>query len=223
MHKRIIALAIAVCTMSIVAVPTTAAQENCENPAEGVEVCDTDDDPAPEQVDIAVEEDGVGELTVTFSEQETPWFKHRSVKASGGTAESSAVGPTNAEAKAKCEYDDSEFPCTAVNGYAFGERTVEEGVNVGTSCDGLGSGPTPACTVLSGSADARYQDTDVRLVVFCGSMGFIGVTPCPQDASFGGSASTPGGDASVFGGAQPLSPSVFLCESDPATGFTCAP
>lgn len=229
MKRLSIAVAIALCLTTVVVASPATAENDCQNPAEGVTICDSDEDPEPEQVELTGGDEGNATLTITYEETERFFSKNRKAEASAQTGESSPVGANEVDVRVTCEFGeatapgtDQQVPCQAVGANALAEESFARRASVRAGCDGIATGPTPACTLASGSVDARFNDTGVRLVVICGSAGFFGSTPCPLDASYGATVYTPQGDVSVFGGAQPLLPGAFVCEDDPATGQQCA-
>lgn len=223
MKRLSFALAIALCMTTFVAAPA-AAQESCQTPADGLTVCDENGDGEPELVRFQASQEGTGSLEIRYENSTSFFGSQRTVEATGQTADQSPAGEKETTVRLICAYDDSDVPCTALQANAWAEESFDKGAFVAASCDDVGSGATPACSIASASVDARYEDVGTRVVFICGSFGFFGPgTPCPLDLKYGVSVFTPEGDLAAFGGATPSDGSAFVCEDDPASGMHCAP
>lgn len=221
MTRRLILLAVAL-SLTTVAVTPVASADGCQEPADGVAVCDTDADDQPDLVTAGASAEGAGSASVTARNYDGEFFSQRGVWAEANSAEGSPVGANAAAAQAGCSAGfGDDAPCTGGGASVAAEDDVDSGVVVGAGCSGAVGGLTPACSYLSASVDARHDGQGARVVYICGAVGFFG-PPCPVDHSVGAFVDTDQGDATAFGG-YTAPANVGACENDPVTGFTCLP
>jgi hypothetical protein len=223
MTRCIILLAVALSLTTVAGAPIAAAHGGCEHPADGVSVCETNDnDDTPDLVVAETGAEGLGSATVVAQDEDTDFFTHRSVEATATSSEDSPIGENAAEARAGCSQGfNEEEPCNDGRAGVVLEDDVDSRLVVGADCNDAFTGATPACDYGAVGIDGRDDGQGIRAVYICGGVGFF-ANPCPLEHSFGLDADTDQGDAAVFGGYTPVF-GAGACSDDPATGGTCLP
>lgn len=210
--------------------PTAAADGHCTQPADGVEACQADGE--IERVTVTFGEEGLAKLAVSYEDTETWGGMERSAEAEASTSKATPVGDNAVTSSVTCTYDDSQVPCTELGVYTAAEKSLREDAYLRGTCEGLGSGQTPACQYFSAGIDASTEEGYVRAAGGCGSTGgFFGpATHCPRDTSAGVGFYVPpsSGGASGSADVNPQDPAASsagagACVSTPPTGFTCVP
>lgn len=221
LNNRLILIAVALSVTTMTLVPAASAQ-GCDEPADGIAVCDVDDDDQPDLVVAEAGADGVGSATLTAKNIDSEHQPSRGVKADLTSADGSPVGSNAAEARAICtqSYNEDE-PCNNINLGLVAENTTHRRLVAGAGCGDAFAGTVPTCDYLSSSVDARNDGDKVRVVYICGGVGFFSM-PCPLEHSFGADLETPAGGADVFGGYSPVF-GLGVCADSSAADGACLP
>lgn len=216
---RTVSTALVVLLVAAAGAAAPAAADDCQEPADGVAVCETDADDAPDRVTVNASRDGVGSAEVTVHDHVENSFTSRSAQASAATDEGSPVGAREVAAEARCLSIQEDNPCHLVLLEA-GTDDVGDGVGLRAECRDALIGSTPACGSADASAAATRGDESLEATARCGGVNPLGPR-CPLEAAARLDVATREGDAMVFAGASVVSATV--CAETPSTGFTCLP
>lgn len=228
--QRTQATILAIAMLAVGFAPTAVAEEECNEPGDGLEVCQEDGEVTSLTLELG--EDGAGAVSVTYEDAETWSAQERSAEAEASTAESSPAEENTVIVSVTCTYDDSEVPCTELGGKANAVRDFDRRLLTGFTCTEIGEGSTPACSYGSGSVTLIAGDSGARLTAGCGSLpGFFNPgSDCPRDTNVGTSVygllvkAFGSGSADVnLDDPQSSTAGAKVCGSTPPTGFTCAP
>jgi len=173
-----------------------ATASACTSPAEGVEMCDVDDDPQPEVVEATGEIEGVGSAEVSYFGQEyTGWMFHVA-HVQVAPDDDLPGGENDLEASFLCQGPPTDGPpCNEADAQVLyrEEPGTAPPLRVDAECNWLSVNEGSLCGRARASGTANVADVGADASATCG--GFF--SPCPTLLRVLASLQTPAGGQEV--------------------------